>query len=468
LISTANSATAQPSSLSSRLFKTSDIKAGGCLNLFKQFFDIKREEWPKAILMSFYFFLVIATFQALKPMKRGAFLSYYDETAFDFLGRLFSGPEAEQLAKVLNMVFAYLIAIIFTLMVRKLARQNVILIFCTFFGAAFVFYAFLLSNLSGGVVWSFYVFGDMFNSAMVALFWAFMNDTVVPDEAKRIYGIVGLGGVIGGLVGNTVVKEYVETLGREPILLLCIAPMALIAGIGLTVNRLAEKHPAPETAPAKATASKPKTNAAFEGGKLVFSSKYLLAIAGILGLYEIVSNVVDFQLSATVARFVTGDLEKDAYFGLVGFIIAIVSIVVQLFLTSFVMKRFGVGVALLFLPISILLGSLGFLIVPTLLFATMMSASDNSLNYSINQSAREALYVPTSKDEKYKAKAFIDMFVQRFAKVIAVVVNLVVVAYVSIDQVRWLSLVAILVIVGWAAIARFAGKKFEEITQPAV
>lgn len=436
------------------------------MNLFKQFFDIRREEWPKAILMSIYFFLVIATFQALKPMKRGAFLSYYGETTFDFLGRMFSGPEAEQIAKVLNMVFAYVIAIIFTLMVRKLARQNVILIFCAVFGAAFVLYALLLSNLSVGVVWSFYVFGDMFNSAMVALFWAFMNDTVVADEAKRIYGIVGLGGVIGGLVGNTVVKEYVETLGREPILLLCIAPMVVVAAIGLVVNKMAEKKQAPQPPPA-VTESKPKTNAAFEGAQLVFSSKYLLAIAGILGLYEIVSNIVDFQLSATVAKFVTGDLEKDAYFGLVGYITAIASIVVQLFLTSFVMKRYGVGVALLFLPFSILLGSLGFLIVPTLLFATMMSASDNSLNYSINQSAKEALYVPTSKDEKYKAKAFIDMFVQRFAKVIAVVVNLVVVAYVSIENVRWLSLVAVLVIVAWIGIARFAGKKFEEITQPA-
>ncbi|HEX9652106.1 MAG TPA: Npt1/Npt2 family nucleotide transporter [bacterium] len=437
------------------------------MNLLKQFFDIRREEWPKAILMSVYFFLVIATFQALKPMKRGAFLSYYGETTFDFLGRMFSGPEAEQIAKVLNMVFAYVIAIVFTLMVRKLARQNVILIFCAVFGASFVLYALLLSDLSVGVVWSFYVFGDMFNSAMVALFWAFMNDTVVADEAKRVYGIVGLGGVIGGLVGNTIVKEYVETLGREPILLLCIAPMVVIAAIGLTVNKMAEKKQGPQPTPA-AIESTPKTNAAFEGAKLVFSSKYLLAIAGILGLYEIVSNIVDFQLSATVAQFVTGDLEKDAYFGLVGFIVAIVSIFVQLFLTSLVMKRFGVGVALLFLPFSILLGSLGFLIVPTLLFATMMSASDNSLNYSINQSAKEALYVPTSRDEKYKAKAFIDMFVQRFAKVIAVVVNLVVVAYVSIENVRWLSLVAILVIVAWIGIARFAGKKFEEISQPAV
>lgn len=492
-------------------------------NIFKQFFDIRRDELPKALLMSFYFFLVIATFQALKPMKRGALVGYYknvkqieveqfenkilnklpvredkalllnsyevdddaknyllkdkltkDEksktleilksvgyTPFIFLGKMLSGPEAEQLAKVLNMVFAYVIATIFTLMVRKFARQNLILIFCGIFIVSFVLFAFMITELSGGVVWSFYVFGDMFNTAMLALFWAFMNDIVVADEAKRIYGIVGLGGVVGGLVGATVVRANVETFGREPILLSCMIPMLVIAIIGITVNKLVERKESPIRPLAQD--SKPKTNAAIEGAKLVFSSRYLLAIAGILGLYEIVSNIVDFQLSATIAKFVVGDLEKDAYFGLVGQITGILSIIVQLFLTSFVMKRFGIGVALLFLPISIVSGSLGFLIIPTLIFATLMSASDNSLNYSINQSAKEALYVPTTKDEKYKAKAFIDMFVQRFAKVIAVVLNLAIGVYVGIANVRWLSIAAIIIIVFWISIVRFAGRKFEEL-----
>lgn len=430
--------------------------------LFKQFFDIRREEWPKALLMSFYFFLIIAIFQALKPMKRGAFLSYYSgDNAFDLFGWVLSGPEAEQLAKVLNMIFAYVIAIMFTLSVRKFARQYVVLIFSCTVSLAFLFFSIQLRNLSGGVVWSFYVFGDMFNTAMIPLFWAFMNDIVVADEAKRIYGIVGLGAVIGGLVGSTFVAQNVETLGREPLLVILIVPIAIIAVIGFLVNRLVEKRAEPTQPLTEKLDS--KANAAIEGAKLVFSSKYLLAIAGIMGCYEIVSNIVDFQLSATVSRFVSGELEKDAYFGLVGQIISVGSIVVQLFLTSFVMRKFGVGVALMFLPISILFGSSGFLFVPTLIFATIMSASDNSLNYSINQSAREALYVPTTRNEKYKAKAFIDMFVQRFAKVIAVVLNLTVVAYVSMENVRWLALATILVLVFWLGVVRFAGRRFDEL-----
>ena len=432
-------------------------------NIFKQFFDIRQGERAKAILMSLYFFLHISIFWILKPLKRGMVVSYYGGgNEFDISGWLLSGAEVEQLAKILNMIIAYLIVIIFTLLVRYFSRQNLVLIFCGTFALCFLFYAELVRNLNDGVVWSFYVFGDMYNTAMLALFWAFMNDIVVPNEAKRIYGIVGLGGVVGGFIGSTVVRNSVQEVGRSSLLLGCLLPIAIIAIIGVAVNKIAEKKEAPDSViPPK---TKKKGNAAFEGAKLVFSSKYLLAIAGIIGLYEIISNIIDFQLSVMVGQYVIGDTAKDAYFALVGQVIGIVSIIVQLFFTSFIMKRFGVGIALLLLPISIFLGSIGFLVLPVLIFATIMSASDNSLNYSINQSAKEALYVPTTRDEKYKAKAFIDMFVQRFAKVVAVVLNLGVAAYYSIENVRWLSIVSILILVIWIGIVKFAGRKFDELS----
>jgi AAA family ATP:ADP antiporter len=203
-------------------------------------------------------------------------------------------------------------------------------------------------------------------------------------------------------------------------------------------------------------------SAALEGAQLVISSKYLLAILGIIGLYEIVSNIVDFQLAAVVETSIQDEQARDAFFGLVGQITGIGSIVVQLLVTSFVMKRYGVGVALLFLPVAILFSSVGFLLVPSLVFVVAMSASDNALNYSINQSAREALYTPTSRDVKYKAKAFIDMFVQRFAKVVAVVLNLSVAAFVGVQGVRWLSLASIAVLIAWIALVRYAGQQFDE------
>ena len=138
---------------------------------------------------------------------------------------------------------------------------------------------------------------------------------------------------------------------------------------------------------------------------------------------------------------------------------------VQLFFTSFVMQRFGVGIALLFLPIAAMTGSAGFLIAPILIFGSALNTADNAFSYSINQSAKETLYVPTTKDEKYKAKAFIDMFVQRFAKALAVVLSLgITIIFSEFSSIRWLSIITVVILIGWIATIRYAGKRFEQLT----
>jgi AAA family ATP:ADP antiporter len=429
-------------------------------NIRNNFFDIKKKEWPNVIMMSMFFFMVIATFWVLKPLKRGLLVNFYQDHPLHLLGTSFAGAEVEQLAKVVNMVVVYAVVVLFTLLSRKLKRQHLNLTLNLFFAGLFILFASLMSNPGPATSWSFYVLGDMFNSAMVTFFWAYSNDIFTSDQAKRTYGIVGLGGIIGGIVGSTVVAGYVNELGRPTLLYLCLIPLAVMIVIGYTVNRRTSNAQV-EKAQSPCAEGK-RCSAIFEGANIVFKSKYLLAIVSIIALYEMVSNIVDFQLSATIASSISGDLQKDAYFGFVGQITSIISLVVQLFLTSFVMKRYGVGIALLFLPIAITLGSVGFLVIPSLLFVTIMSASDNSLNYSINQSAKEALYTPTEQDVKYKAKAFIDMFVQRFAKVLAVILNLAVAAWVGLEHVRWLSIACLVILVFWILAVRYAGHEFEE------
>jgi AAA family ATP:ADP antiporter len=425
--------------------------------LRNEFFDIRPREWPTALGLSSFFFLVIAIFWVLKPIKRGALIGMYASDPLQFMGLQFSGAEAEQLGKVLNMIVVYGLVVGYTWLVRRYTRLQMIMVLCAMLSGLLAVFAFLVDDPSAPTVWSFYVFGDMFNSLMVVTFWAFANDVTRPEQSKRLYGIVGLGGVIGGFVGATFVRAMVEDAGRAPLLLACVGAMVAIAAITYFVHRREGGTPSAEAT------EKPSysASAAIEGARLVFASKYLLAILGIIGLYEIVSNIVDFQLAAIVETSIQDEQARDAFFGLVGQITGIGSIVVQLLVTSFVMKRYGVGVALLFLPISILFGSVGFLLVPSLVFVVAMSASDNALNYSINQSAREALYTPTTREIKYKAKAFIDMFVQRFAKVIAVVLNLAFAAYVGVQDVRWLSIAVIFVLVAWIAIVRYAGRQFE-------
>jgi len=433
-----------------------------------EFFDIRREEWPTALALSFFFFLVIAVFWVFKPIKRGLMLTFYDDRTFQLFGfyiEAFGGAEAEQVGKTLNMIVVYGVVVLFTILVRRFERQQVIYIFCALLAGATMVFSVSITQLDAPTVWSFYVFGDIFNSIMVASFWAFTNDVIRPQQSKRLYGLIGLGGVLGGLVGATYVSAQVDVIGRQPLLWGAALAIVVIAAITYYVNQREGEDSGredPEREAPDAEAAPPSTNAAFEGAKIVFQSKYLLAILGIIGLYEIVSNIVDYQLAKAIELAVASGVNYDAAFGFVGVLTNVVSVGVQLFVTSFVMKRFGVGTALLFLPVAILLGSFGYLAVPLLGMAVFMSVSDNSLNYSINQSAKEALYTPTSRDAKYKAKAFIDMFVQRFAKVVAVGLNLTFAAFVGAAGARWLSVASIAVLIVWITLVRFAGERFTE------
>ncbi len=132
-----------------------------------------------------------------------------------------------------------------------------------------------------------------------------------------------------------------------------------------------------------------------------------------------------------------------------------------------IMTRLGVGIALLVLPVAILCGSAGFMILPILWMGSLLNTADNGFSYSINQSAKESLYVPTTKEEKYKAKAFIDMFLQRFAKALAVGISLgVTVVFTDFESIRWLSAVTVPLILIWLFAARYAGRRFAEMTQP--
>lgn len=436
------------------------------LKLIKeQFFDIRREEWPRALALSAFFFLVIAAFWIFKPIKKGALIGFYEEDSLALWGMTFGGAEVEQLAKVVNMVVIYLVVVLFTLLVRRFERQQVIYIFCGIISVAIVYFGWRMAAPGAFDVWAFFVFGDIFNSIMVAVFWAFTNDVNTPEQSKRLYGIIGLGGVIGGAVGAQFVQQFVEqeSVGRGGLIWGTIGAMALIALITWYVDhraRSADRAAAEEEE--EGAEKKTSISALVEGARLVFSSKYMLAILAILGLYEMVSNIVEFQLSATVEASSREGTEIDAFFGLWGWLISITSIVAQLFLTPYMMNRRSVGAALLVLPVLDLVFSGGFLLLPALYMVLALSVVDNGLNYSINQSAKEALYTPTSRDEKYKGKAFIDMFGQRAAKVIAVGVNLAFAALVSIHQVRWLSVISILLVAGWILAARYAGAYFAE------
>jgi AAA family ATP:ADP antiporter len=157
---------------------------------------------------------------------------------------------------------------------------------------------------------------------------------------------------------------------------------------------------------------------------------------------------------------VEGSGATQAFFAQIGTIVGVVSIIVQVFLVSFVIRKFGLKTALLVLPLAMAIASGLYLATPILITAAFLTISDNAFNYSINQTARETLFEPTSDDVVYKARAFINMFVQRLGKGTAILMALALGAI----PIRYLSILALVVIVLWAGFALYAGRRFDAIT----
>ena len=453
---------------------------------FRSVVDLRPGESRAAALMASYFFLVITSFWILKPLKKTLFIGYYTASAaagggaggFDLGGNHLDAAQAEQLAKVLNMVVAAVAAVLFSLLAVRLRRQQLTYVFAFFFLVAYGLFASVLGEPEAWSVWSFYLFGDLFSTLMVATFFAFLNDSVSSDAAKRLYGLVGFGGVAGGVFGSSAVAVWISTLsilawlGVAAVLLLLIACVAGAAARHF--DRLEESSQAGSAnAGAETEAALKATSAGteelpspgpLEGMKRVFGSGYLLAIVAIVGLYELVSTVVDFQFTQSMIRFSESEAARNQNFATVFAVTNWLSMAVQLFATSFVMRRFGLGAALMVLPCAIAFASMGFAWLPSLWLGGLLNTADNAFSYSINQSAKETLYVPTTPAEKYQAKAMIDMFIQRFAKAIGVALSIVVTKnVVGLEGLRSLSFLLLPVIALWMWAAMYAGKRFKEL-----
>lgn len=433
-------------------------------NPFKAFLDIKKGELTLSLLMFFYFFLIIISFWILKPIKKSVFIGFYDISGFNLFGWQLTASQAELIAKVLNMVVAFIAVIIFTWLARRYRRQQLTVIFGLFCIIAYGIYSQVITMPGPFVVWSFYLYGDLFNTLMVATFFAFLNDSMTPDAAKRLYGLIVLGGVIGGAFGTLVLRTLIERLPFSVWVYLCLVLSIVIIVIAVAAGSIVSKKNLDLTVKevASRTELKTKENPAFEGARLVFRSRYLLSIVLIVGLYEIASTTLDFQFTSTIAHYLDGDAITKQL-STMYLIQNWVAMLVQFFLTSFIMTRLGLKFALLILPVAIILGSSAFLLFPTLWIGSFLVPIDNSFNYSINQSSRETLYTVTTRMEKYKAKAFIDMFIMRFAKAVAVGVTLTITAIFSdFSSIRWISLFTIAVVTIWVFAAKKAGSEFHK------
>jgi len=411
--------------------------------------EVRAQRWQTAGLFAF-FFLVIAAFWVQKPIRTSRFLSEV-------------GPTALPLVKLGTAALVLPAMLLYSSLAARFRREALVYIFSALFIIGSLTFWWLLSGKAPGgwTAYAYFFYVDIFSSVMVALFWSFANDLTSPERARATYGLVGAGGIAGGVAGSALTGWLVGPLGAANLLLVCVFILAVIALLARLLARSGADQPA--RAPERAASLRE----ALAGARLTAASPYLTAIATIVVGYEIVSNIIDYQFNTAVAARFHGDAAMAAFLGRFSTVSNLASLVMQVLLTSWILRRWGPRVGLLILPAALGLGSLGFLCVPVFGFIAGTFFSDAALGYSLNQTTKEVLYTPTDEATKYQAKAFIDMFLMRLAKGASSLLILASMAWwlPGSGAVHWLSAIAVAVVALWAAVARSAARHFTVQTE---
>ena len=424
-------------------------------NPIRAIFDFKKEEIPIAFLMFSFIFLIITVFQILRPLLLGYVVEIY-------------GAAPELYMRLGNIAVAALAVVVFTFLYNKISRQRLIFFFSLFFAVSFIILKFLLATPDVVSAWWYYIQVNLVTTIWIATFWAYLTDISTADQAKRLYGFIGFGGVSGGFLGSLLAKLLLPKIGQGGLLFLSAVLIMIVSFITFRVEKLLRRskafgHAVQETQAQKEPEKKvSKFNVAIEGAKLALRSKYLAAIVGIMAFYEIGSQVLNYMFKNS-AEVLQGVDSTQSFFIDVGLIANIISMVVQLFLVSLIIRKLGLAFALCVLPVIAILSTGLFMGFPSIAAASLLFISDNGFNYSIQQTSRETLYMPSTPDEKYKARAFTNMFVQRAGKGIAILGTLVLI---NIGvSVRMLGFFGIAALVGMAVLGIYAGRRFKEMTE---
>lgn len=292
-------------------------------------------------------------------------------------------------------------------------------------------------------------------------FWSFANHVFDPRQAKRLFGFIGAGGLLGGIAGGQVAKVVSSQAGTRTNFLVAAAVL-MLAGALVYVGHRFRPSDASAVAGAGAFAGD-RMQAVRSGFEALRSSRQLRLIAGVMVLMTVVAQVVDLQFNWAVQQATTDLDDATRFFGNFFSIMGVAAFLFQLLFTSRIHRGMGVGVAMRILPVAMALGSTAVLgayyLVPRLLLggALLLKVGENGLRYSLEQSTRELLFLPVPSKLRMQGKALIDVFVQRGAKGLAALLLLPVtpaIAWISPPVLAgWIALPLIIVWLGVTVLA---------------
>jgi len=441
------------------------------------FADVKAGEGPRALLLTANIFLVLVAYYMLKVIREPLILT---GGAFGLKGATLKAAASCAIALVLIAVVPA-----YSALASRVDRMRLINVVSMIFVGCLVAFFVLARGLAVGL--PFFIWVGIFNLMVIAQFWSFANDLYTPEQGKRLFAIVAFGQTIGAIIGADLARRSLSWLGIYPLMLVA-AGLLFVAVI--VANLIARSGTASERAGERAHEHDPAGETKAGGFKLVVRSRYLLAIGGMLLLLNTVNSngeyilghvVVDAAHEAAAAHGAepagtsaaaagpaahrTDDEEKrfiGEFYGDYFTWVNIISALLQLLVVSRVLKYAGVGWALMVMPTISLVGYGAIAFLPVLAVIRATKVAENSLDYSLENTTRQALFLPTSRDEKYKGKEAVDTVFVRLGDVAALAV-IALVAEVLGRGAAGVAAVNVALVVVWLALAWFIGRRHQRM-----
>jgi AAA family ATP:ADP antiporter len=384
------------------------------------FGDMSANEAKKFSLCSITFMFLIGAYWELRVLK---------DALFDDLVGMVHQPKA----KMLSLLVIIPLILIYTKLVDTVERHKLFYFICTTYGVLFALIAYfyvnpmpnfapaLVANVPGKLLgWITYITVESFGSLSIGLFWAFMASTTNTASAKRGYALIYGVGQIGSIGGPTLVT-YAPVLGLP--MLLMIGATAVLA-VPFLIFMLMSIIPQEDMqSDVHAQAAPKKRTGLLEGLRLLTTTPYLLGVLVISTVYEIVGTIMDLQMKLLAREVYTTKETFAAFLGSFGQTTNGFALLLAFFGTGIFVRKFGVRFCLVMYPVLSGVVVASTLIYPTLwpvFFAVLMI---KGLSYTLNNPVKELMYIPTSKDVKFKAKSWIEAFGGRTAKAGGSIIN---------------------------------------------
>ena len=391
--------------------------------------EVRGGEGLTALLLMVNIFFLLAAYSMLKTIREPLILTTP------------GGAEVKSYAAAAIAGLFIVLVPLYSAIASRVSRVKLINGVTSFFAACLVAF-FVLSGTGVPIGVAFFIWVGIFNLMIIAQLWAFANDVYTLDQGKRLFAIVGFGASLGAIAGSFLTGQLVKSFGPYPFMLgacaLLLLCMVLTNVINVRERRAGVKQvpttdePAAGATPGASTATSADEPVRGRSGfSLVFRDRYLLLIGLLMLIYNFVNTNGEYILGKMVlgayvtahgAAAVSGlDAKKviGEFYGNFQTMVNVLSALIQIFVVSRVIKYLGVRVALLVLPVVAIIGYASMAFVPILSFIRGAKLAENSLDYSLQNTTRNALYLPTSREAKYKAKQANDTFFVRFGDVLS-------------------------------------------------